>query len=239
MDKYKEMPALKHVAELRKRLLASLAAALAGMVLGFIFYEQYIDYLKAPLGPDLYFHSIIEPFLLKLKISVYAGLIISFPVHLYNVVAFILPALTPKERRALKCALFASFILILMGLAISYLYVLPWAVSFMQRAQFNPEGVGRNIHFSDAVMFELKLILAFMALFQLPLLLEVLMALNVLSRRTLLRSSRYVIVIIFVLSAVLTPPEIISQISLAIPLIFLFYLSIFVAWIFGFGRAAD
>ncbi len=238
------MPFTAHVAELRRRVFVSLIGIAVACVIAFIFYNSFIPYLIKPLEverPDgdhlkLYVHEFTGAFAMRFKVAGLVGLVLSFPVHVYNIVAFVLPALRPRERQFLKWGLAVSSVLILTGAYMSFYQILPLAARVLQGPDFYPAGVESNIKFETAIMFEFKLIMAFLVLFQLPLVLEILMAAGVLTRRQLLRASRYVIVAIFIIAAIFTPPDVISQIGLAVPLILLFYLSILVARILGFGK---
>ena len=235
------MHILEHVRELRTRLIISVGAAIICTIIGFCAYDYYIDAFLSPLGDmeSYKFHRLSEGFMMKFKISFYFAMTASLPVHVYNVIAFILPALKRKERRTLTLLVPASTILALGGAAMAYFYVVPWAVTFLQSDTFNPMGIGSVNQMDDSLKIILKTIIAFVMLFQLPLLMLILMALNLVSRRTLLKSGRYAIVGIFVASAIVTPPDITSQIALAGPLIFLYYLSIFIAKILGFGKSDE
>lgn len=229
-----EMPFLAHVAELRRRLIGSLWAVAAGFAVAFATYDYYLPYLLAPLG-EVAALRLLQLFLLKLKLSLYGGLLLSLPVHLYHGVAFVRPALRPRERRLLAGALTASFALALAGAILAYCYVFPWAVRFLRSEGLNPAHVQVIVDIENAILLELQVVLAFVLVFQLPLALEAVLALGLVTRRQLLGWSRYVIVLIFVVAAVVTPPDIVSQICLAVPLIVLFFLSILVAKILGFG----
>lgn len=236
-----EMHILDHVRELRKRLIVSVIFTVAFAILGFCTYNDYVEVFLSPLGDmDSYkFHSLQEAFMIKFKISFYVGLTLSLPIHVYNVIAFVLPALKKKERRMLSYLVPASTILALVGTGMAYFYVVPWAVRFMQSKTFNPMEVEFMSQMNQSITLIVKTIVAFVLLFQTPLLMLILMALNLISRRTLLKSGRYAMVGIFLGAAILTPPDLTSQFALALPLIFLYYLSIFLAKLFGFGACGE
>jgi sec-independent protein translocase protein TatC len=231
-----EMPFLDHVRELRSRLIGSLLALAVAFIVAVTLYDHYIGLLIEPFGAQLYATQIEQAFTTKIRMSLYAAIIFSFPVHLYNVVAFVLPALTAKERRILSWLLGGSFLLLMVGTYLAYCKILPLSIEFLKSAAFKPEGVDFLLDYRKSLAFISQMMIAFLALFQLPLVLLILMALDVVKRQTLLRFSRYIIVLIFVLAALLTPPDIVSQLGLAVPLILLFYVTILIAKICGFGN---
>jgi sec-independent protein translocase protein TatC len=234
-DSQAEMPFLAHVAELRRRLLVSLLALVAGFAVAYATYNWYFPLLVRPLG-ELAALKLLQLFLLKLKVSLYGGIVLTLPIHVFNVVAFVRPALKPRERRLLGWALGATFALALAGALMAYGYVVPWGVRFLRGEGLNPTHVPLLVDIDDAVSLMFHVILAFVLVFQLPLLLEGLMAFNLVTRRALLGASRYIIVLIFVIAAVVTPPDVISMVSLAVPLTLLFFLSILLAKILRFGE---
>ena len=241
------MPFLQHAAELRKRLLVSLLAALAAAIVCYTFYESVLAVLLRPLDavPDvaaaaggdayLFINTIFEGFLVRVKVALIAGVVLSLPVHFYNVIRFIFPGLTLRERRAISGALAASFVLLLVGFLYSYYSVIPLSVRFLTSSGFTPPGVGLLLNFGRNVFFVFQFLLVFLLVFQIPILLVVLMMTGAVTRRALLRASRYAVVVIFALSAVVTPPDVVSQVSLAVPMVGMFFLSILVAKLFGFG----
>ena len=241
------MPFLEHAAELRRRVIISLLAVLLGAIACYLFYEPVLAVLLRPLhllpaatateadGEYLFINTIFEGFLVRVKVALIAGAVLSLPVHLYNLVRFIFPGLTRRERRAVTATLAASFVLLLLGFFYSYYSVIPLSVRFLVSAGFIPPGVGLLLNFQRNVFFVFQFLLVFLLVFQIPILLVVLMMTGVVTRRALLRASRYAVVLIFALSAVVTPPDVVSQVSLAVPMVGMFFLSILIAKLLGFG----
>ncbi|OVE81559.1 twin arginine-targeting protein translocase TatC [bacterium M21] len=226
-----------HVIELRKRVVISVICLVVGIIVGLCTYKYYLPFILEPLGvDDLEFHEVGESFKVMFRLSLYVGLVLSAPMHVYNVVAFIVPALSGRARRMLSIGLCASFLLTAMGVGMAYFYILPWAIDFFHSDSLNPMDVDFSVKITTAVMFAVNMLLGFAVLFQAPLILEILMAFNLVSRRSLLKWSRYAVVVIFVLSAIVTPQDIMSQIALSVPLIFLYFLAIVIAKICGFGE---
>jgi len=239
------MTFLAHLAELRRRLILSLLAILVGSVACFVLYGPIVDFLKAPIqsiaGPGgeafLFVGTVFEAFLVKFKVSIAAGFVATLPVHLFNTAAFVFPGLMSREKRIIAWSLAASTVLAATGFSFGYFKLIPAMLELLASPSFFPGGVDFLLGFEKNIFFVVGFILAVMIVFQLPLLLLVLLALDVLSRKATLRASRYVVVGIFVLSAVVTPsPDMISQLMLAIPLIALYFLAILTARILRLGE---
>ncbi len=234
-----EMPFLGHIRELRRRLIISIVALGVAFLIGLFAFDDFVSILIKPFEDTLYITRIEQGFTTKIKISLYLGLILSFPVHLYNSVLFILPALTKKERNILICFLIGSFFLLIFGGYTAYFQILPISLKFLKSGSFIPANVMVWLDYKESLSFVVQIVLAFLALFQLPLVLLVLMILNVIDRRWLLKSSRYFIVIILLVSAFITPPDVVSQVGLALPLILLFYATILIGKVFNLGKPVD
>ena len=239
----KSMPFLDHLTELRKLLIVSVIALAAGTAVAFALYDHIIDILYTPLtvlserddGNLLYINTIFEGFLTRFKISLLSGAVLSFPVHLFNIMRFTFPGLRAREKRVIIISLSVSFVFIVVSFFYSYYKIIPVSVSFLTGKGFIPERTGLLLGFSGNIFYILQFMLAALVVFQIPILLEILMVLNVLSRKVLWRIGRYVILATFVLAAVITPPDIVTQLSIALPLVVLYYLALLIAKIFRFG----
>ena len=231
------MPFIEHLRELRGRLKWCVVGVIIGFCIAFSTYEYIQSYMLNALreeGITIKFDTVLGPFVTKLKVSLIFGIFISLPVILYHILGFITPALTPKERKVVHISLFSSTFLAIGGFLLCFIYVLPFLVRFMMGV--TPEDTEFMPEFMDTIGVIVKLLVAFMALFQMPIILVALMALGLVKRAFLLRNTRYIIVIIFILSAFITPPDPVSLVLLSLPLILLFLLSILVAKICGFGN---
>jgi sec-independent protein translocase protein TatC len=151
-------------------------------------------------------------------------------------VRFTLPALKKKEKNVLFAALVCGAILVLVGFYYGYFYILPLTIKFFTSSGFLPEKVGFLLNYQRNVIYIFRFILMIMLSFQFPILLEVFLVLNIVSRKSLFKASRFVIVLVFFVSALITPPDFISQCIISIPLIFLYFCAIFIAKIFHFGE---
>lgn len=243
----KKMTLVDHLRELRRRLIVSIIIVVLFSLPFFIFYDLFTKLLYLPIQQSidpqflagdelLYLNSLVEPFLVKLKVSVILAIFSSSPIHLINLLGFIFPALSVKAKRA---AFFSSFISLgfaIGGLWFSYNEVLPLSISFLASRAILPLNGTFLLNYSSSVLFVIQLLVIFTLLFQLPIILELLMIFKVVSRKSLLKASRYVVVALFVVSAIVSPPDIVSQITLAIPLTLLYFLAIGIARIFKWGE---
>jgi sec-independent protein translocase protein TatC len=240
----RRMPIVGHLKELRKTLIISLIALAAGSVTAFCLYDWIIKFLFQPLmvlqqeesGNILYINSLFEGFLIRLKISIFSGAILSSPIHIFNLLGFIFPGLRKKEQRTVIIALLCSFLFIILSFFYSYHKIIPISITFLTGQGFIPDNTGLWLNFGSNIFYILQFMLVTLAVFQIPILLEVLLIMNVLKRRQLIRSGRYVTVGFFILAALLTPPDLVTQISLALPMTALYYLTLLIAGIFRFGE---
>ena len=246
-EHFKKLPFVEHVKELRLRLIVSTVALIMSSILTYFFYESILSIILMPINeifvekkPDsvsnyLFVNTLFEGFLVRIKISIIAGIVMSLPVHLFNSIRFVFPGLHRAERKKVALTICISFLLLVIGFFYAYYSVIPLSVQFLSNSSFIPTGVGILLGFSRNVFFVLQLLIVFLIVFQIPILLVVLMMTGTLTRRTLLKASRFAIVAIFILSAIVTPPDIVSQIGIAFPMVGMFFLSILVAKIFRFG----
>lgn len=239
-----KMPFLSHLKELRKRFLVSIVALFAGFVVAFIFYDKIIGVLFKPLlvlntsvdDNVLYINTIFEGFSVRFKISLLSGLILTLPVHVFNLMRFIFPALRRKEKIIISATVVVSFFFVIGSFFYSYYSIIPVSIQFLTSKEFIPAKAGLLLSFGTNIFYILQFMLVALVMFQVPIILEVLMVLKVVSRKVLLNYGKYIVVMFFIVSAVLTPPDFVTQVGLALPMTFLYYLSILVAKIFRFGE---
>ena len=240
----REMPFVEHIRELRRLLIISICSVVLFSIVCFVFYDLVLQILFRPFeyvarengSNALYVNTILEGFLNKIKICLLSGVMLSLPVHTYNLIHFVFPALKGKEKRVIIVALVGSFLLLVFASYYGYFKVIPTSIRFLTSAGFVPDQVGMLLNFGKNILYIFNFLLGTIILFQMPLLLEILMVMKVVKRAVVVRSAKYVVVGIFVLSALLTPPDLISQITLAAPMILLFLLSLVIARIFRFGE---
>jgi sec-independent protein translocase protein TatC len=240
-----EMSFIDHLRELRKRIIVSMIAILCAAIVSYIFFDYIVTFLFKPFrgiealsirDEILFINTIFEGFLVRLKVAILAGIVFSLPVHVFNIIKFVLPGLTAGEKKVILISLIVSFCLIAFSFYYGYFNVIPISIGFLSSSGFIPDDVGLLLNYGKNIFVIFQFLMITVILFQLPIILEILMIMNVLSRRALLKASRFIVVGIFVLSAIVTPPDFVSQISIALPLIGLFFLAILIARIFNFGK---
>lgn len=240
----REMTVLDHINELRRRLLVSISAFLVCAVVALVFYKNLIglfttqfESLQNGLGAKLFANSIAEGFLVQLKTAGMFGLIFSLPVHVVNLVQFIFPAMDAKYHKVVVAGLVCSFFLAAFGAYIAYFRIIPFSIQFLTNQVFIPNQVGVLLNFQQSIDYVLSFLLWTIITFQAPIVLEILMAFGVLKRKALIHASRYAIVGIVTLAAIVTPSvDPVSQLSIAAPLVVLYFLAILVAKVFGWGK---
>ncbi|HNX73465.1 MAG TPA: twin-arginine translocase subunit TatC [Spirochaetales bacterium] len=240
----KDMTVLDHINELRRRLLISIGAFLVCAVVALVFYKNLIslftsqfESLQNGLGATLFANSIAEGFLVQLKTAGIFGLIFSLPVHIVNIVQFIFPAMDARYHKVVVAGLVCSFFLAAFGAYVAYFRIVPFSINFLTNQVFIPSRVGILLNFQQSIDYVLSFLLWAIITFQAPIVLEILMMFGVLKRKALLHASRYAIVGIVTLSAIVTPSvDPVSQLSIAAPLVLLYYLAILVAKVFDWGK---
>jgi sec-independent protein translocase protein TatC len=239
----KVMPIIEHIRELRNSILVSMAAFLAACIVSFIFsspiialFTRQFEGVDNLVNKTLVVSSISEGFMSQLKMTLIAGLILSLPVHIFGIVKFIFPGLTTRERRIVMFFLVFSLVLIVVGAYLAYFKIVPLVVKFMTGPGIVPKNVGFILNYQTNIFYVFNFILWSVIALQTPLIMEILLIMNVLKRRTLLKASRYIIVGIFIFAAIITPPDPISQLGVALPLVFFYYMAILFAKIFKFGE---
>ena len=233
------MSFLDHLEEMRWRIIRSLIVVVAATVVCFFFSRQLLDFLTRPAArlhpaPKIIFLSPIGMFTVRLTTSLAAGIILSLPLILYQLWCFIAPGLLEKERRYLPKVLLFSSLCFLAGAALAYFVVVPMALRFligMATPEIQPQfDIGRYISFI------LKLTIAFGIVFELPVFSYFLTQMGILTPQILKRKRVYAIVFIFLIAAILTPPDIFSQILMALPLILLYEVSIWISSLVERGK---
>lgn len=227
----KKLTLIEHLEELRRRLIISLVALFLGVVVSFAFWQETIFYLlKAPLqelGENLVLLTVTEGFMLQIKVAFIGGIFIAAPVILWQLIAFVLPALYKKERRVFWLIFLSSLFLFIFGVIFAYKYVLVLALKFLL-LNFS-EGLAPMISAAKYLTFVLNFLLPFGIVFEIPVAAYILTKAGVLTPQKLREKRRYVIVIIFILAAILTPPDVISQVLLALPMLLLYEISIVIS----------
>lgn len=227
MDDLK-LPIIEHVAELRKRLIIIVSIVIAGTIGSYVYIETLIDLLLEPVRKlDFIYLTPPELFLSYLKISLVAGIIITSPIIFWNIWVFIVPGLKKKEKRYLGLSLFMGFFLFLLGGFFAYRVIIPITIDFF--VKLSTPVIQPKFSFGNYTGFISSILLSFGIVFELPILVALLTKFNLISAATLRKYRKYLIVVIFIVASLLSPPDLISQLLLAAPLLILFEISVLIS----------
>ena len=233
-----EQPFVQHLMELRDRLVKALISI--GVVAGVLFFfpgpGKLYDLLAAPLvahlpvGATLIATSVISPFMVPLKILLMAAFLVALPVVLYQLWAFVAPGLYSHEKKLVLPLVISSTLLFFIGVAFCYFFVFGQVFAFIQ--SFAPKSITAAPDIEAYLSFVLTMFLAFGLAFEVPIAVVVLARMGVVSVEKLKAFRGYFIVIAFVIAAVVTPPDVVSQLALAVPMCLLYEVGIWAAQLF-------
>jgi sec-independent protein translocase protein TatC len=238
-------PLMEHLIELRRRLLWSIVALAAAFGVCLYFAEPIFGFLVQPLlragQGKVYYSDIFEAFFVQVKVAFFAALMIAFPVIANQLWKFVAPGLYGREKQALLPFLLLTPLLFLGGAALAYYFAMPIALKWLLGFQGNVGGVERQAlpGVGNYLTFATRFIFGFGVAFLLPVLLMLLERAGIITRDQLKKGRRYAIVAAFAVAAVLTPPDPISQLMLAIPLALLYEFSLVAIWFTERRRARD
>jgi sec-independent protein translocase protein TatC len=218
----KEMSFLDHLGELRSMIIQSFFVFFVFSVICWFFSGRILDLLIENLPiENLYFYSPLEAFMVRLKISFVLGFMLAFPFVLYKIWAFVSPGLFFNERKRIVPFMMSSSILFYAGVLFCYIILIPFVIGFLLK--FGTPNLSPLLSVSSFFAFVARLCFTFGIVFQLPIIVLILSLLGIVTPQFLLRQWRYAIVSIFLASAILTPPDAVSQVLMAGP-IFILYL---------------
>jgi len=229
-------PLLDHLIELRRRLLWSVVALGLAFAVCLYFARPIFAFLVQPLiaagQSRLIYTAVFEAFFVEIKVAFFAALMVSFPIIASQIWLFVAPGLYAREKKAFLPFLLLTPVLFLSGAALAYYVAMPLALHYLLGYQGNIggiqqmalPGVGNYLDFSTRFIF------GFGVAFLLPVLLMLLERVGLVTRQQLKRGRRYAIVVSFVVAAVLTPPDVVSQLLLAVPLVVLYEFSLVAIW---------
>lgn len=227
-DKERNLTLVEHLAELRNRIIYMAAVFVAAVLLSYNFSEILVTDMIG-IVPDISFVFIspAELLLSYIKIAVIIGLSVSSPFLIMQVWLFVSPGLEKRERRTMLFSLLFGGVFFILGAVFAYLVVLPLVLEFFMG--FQVEGIEEMISFSSYLSLIVNTVLSFGLIFELPSIMVIMVRFGIVKVRFLRKNRKYIILVIFVVAAVLTPPDIISQTLLALPMILLFELGIFLS----------
>lgn len=219
-------PLVEHLIELRRRLIWMVAGILVCFLCLMPFAQKLYTFVAQPLmatlpkGTNMIAIDVITPFFVPVKVALMVAFLVSLPNTLYQIWAFVAPALYKNEKRLITPLVVSSVLLFFIGMAFAYYLVFPVVFKFL--AGVTPEGVSMATDINKYLSFVLGMFVAFGATFEVPIVVVLLNRMGVVSVEQLKQARPYVIVGAFVVAAVITPPDVISQILLALPLIVLY-----------------
>jgi len=238
-----EMTLLEHLKELRNRVFVSAIAVVIGVIVCFLFWEDILGWMLAPAREEIpgFRVSSFSPtdrIGIIVKIGLYGGLILASPVVIYEIVAFIVPGLTPKERRLLLPGIIGTVAFLAMGMAFAYWVILPASLGFLldlgSSEIENVTGVKEYVDFVVRIIFWVGIS------FELPMVIALLARLGLVRAKQLLGLWRYAVIAVFIIAAVVTPtPDPITQTFVAGPLFTLYFVGILFAWLVQPKRNAE
>ena len=240
LDESSRMSFLEHLDELRKRLIQCVYALVVGCVIGFFFVDRIQTHMWMPLveqlhGTKFMYTQGFEPFMLTMKIGALAGLLIASPYIIWQLWLFIAPGLYAHEKKfAIPFVLFSS-IFFLLGCAFAHYVAFPWTWNFFLGwetpwMEFRPD-------VASTFGLYVKMLLGFALIFQMPTVVLALARMGVVNARFLIRHTKYAVLVIFIIAAVISPgTDVVSQTLMAGPMLGLYGVSILIAWIFAKKR---
>lgn len=233
VDSAEKQPFLSHLEELRKRLVVCAIGVGAGFVIAYIFAERLFQLLVAPLkavmpeGDQLIFTNLPEMFFAYIKVAFIAGIMAASPLIFYQLWMFIAPGLYRKEKKMAIPFVISSTILFVGGALFGYFVVFPFGFKFF--IGFSNEYVKALPSVKQYFSFSMKLLFAFGAVFELPVIIFFLSKMGIVTPQFLRQKRKYAILLTFALAAILTPPDVITQCMMAGPLIVLYEIGILVS----------
>lgn len=222
-----------HLTELRKRLFISVMTVALMFIVCFTFWNQILDFIIAPLqntlpeNQKMVFLEVQEPFFVAMKVAFFTGFLLSLPIIFWQFWLFVAPGLYENEKKYIIPFVVSATFMFLIGAAFCYYVVVPIGFAFL--INFGQQLFSAMLNIGGYVGFFTKLVIAFGIAFELPVITFFLAKLGLVDDRMLKNSFRYAIIVIFIFAAVMTPPDILSQFLMAVPLIGLYGLSIFIA----------
>ena len=235
-----EMPLTGHLKELRNRIIVCVLSLVAGILICLNFASRIITLLTdmgAPYGYHFVYLAPQELLLVYFQVAFIGGLAIVIPIIAYEVYAFCSPALERKGKRTFLLSMLFGAVCFLIGVAFAYFIVLPFMLGFLVKFSAGMD-ITNNISIGEYVNFLMTVFIIFGIIFEMPIICVVLTGTGILKPEWMAKSRRYMIVVIFAVAAIITPPDVVSQIMVAVPMIGLFELSIWLSRIVYRTRTA-
>jgi sec-independent protein translocase protein TatC len=238
------LPITEHLAELRRRIGWALGAIVLGAILAYTYSETIFGYILSPAtsalaakGSRLQAIAPTEIFIAYIKCALLAGFVLTLPVSFWQLWAFVAPGLYDTEKRAIFPFVLASTVLFVSGAAFGHTFVFPVMFEFLN--SWDNEWVTSAWTLNEVFGLTTQLILAFGVIFELPIFVLFLSLSGIVTARQLLGGTRYAVVASFVIGAILTPPDVVSQVLMSVPMVVLYLIGVAVAFVFEPKPAAE
>lgn len=246
-EELQRAPLGEHLRELRTRLIRGIAALAVAVIVAWIFHEVLFDWLMQPYTkamkakhPDvphyIEYRALTEPLVVYLKTSAIVGALAATPYILYEIWKFVVPGLYKQERRMATSFLIATLLFFTTGVLFCRYFVLGPAVGML--LSIGATNTSASIMMNEYFGFTSRMLFVFGLLFELPVVISFLSFLGLITHRTLLKYWRHAIVVMFIVGAMLTPPDPLTQVLLSLPLSLLYFVSVGVSWMFTTRREA-
>jgi len=237
-----KLPITDHLEELRWRLVKCLIAIAVGFCITYAFAQQIFDLLTSPLvsvmpkGSKLIYTSLQEAFVTYLKVSFFAGFFLSTPVIFYQIWKFVMPGLYEYERRYVFAFVLIASFFFLLGASFAFFVVFPFGFKFFM--SFSNNNIQALPAMKDYLSLCMSLLLAFGFTFEMPVIMYFLARMGVVNHLMLRKQRKYAILIIAIVAAILTPPDVLSMALLGIPLWILYEISVWISYFVGKSKTA-
>ncbi len=233
------MSFIDHLEELRWKIIKSIGAIFIFSILVFWQSDQILNWLKFPLWklnpqPDIVYLKPAGMFMVKTTIALVGGFICSLPIVFYQLWSFVSPGLYQREKRFIYAVIFSTVVCFGVGGAFAFFVILPLGLNFL--LSMTIEGIKPQLEINEYIGFVVQLILIFGLVFQLPIVSIVLAKMGLLTHTFMSKIRPYAMIVIFIMAGILTPPDVISQVLMAAPLLLLYEVSILLIRFFRFKR---
>ncbi len=221
-------PIVEHISELRRRIIVIISVVIIGTIVSYIFREKLIDLILSPVRElDFIYLTPPELFLAYVKIALVVGIIATSPIIFWQIWVFLVPGLKKKEKIYLGIAIVVGYFLFLLGGYFAYRVIIPITIDFFVR--LSTETIQPQFSFGNYTGFISSILLSFGIVFELPILIALLTKFNLITASILRKYRKYLILVIFIAASFLSPPDLVSQLLLAAPLLVLFEISVLIS----------
>ncbi len=216
-----EMSLFEHLDELRRRIIYIALVIFIAAIICFVYVNDILSFLIAPAGEmNLIYTTPAEAFMAQIRLAFTAGTVLTIPITFYHILAFIMPALRRMERRTVIPLIIFMNLLFFLGMAFSYYLVFPFALHFF--LGFQTESLEPLFTISRYISFVVSFLISFGAVFQVPVVFWFLGRLGLVSSQFLKKQRKFAILVMAIVSAIITPPDVFSQLLMIAPLLFLY-----------------